>query len=486
MRDRLSPITLIVLLIATIALLLAVSRNTRHQYFGDEPHYLVMAGSLVLDGDLDLKNDYDLKRYENYFGGELTPHLAPGKLPEDEPPSYSIHGSGMGYLLAPLVSALAPFAGDINPLGADITMAIIGFAVLLLVYFWSRRVTQSETAAVISVAILLMSSFFGGIYGFIYPDLILAFFALSALILIDAKPTTLRWLALGCVFALVPWFHFKSLIMVFFLGLWAIIATIRSTVSLRERISLITALLAPVVFSLVTMSVVFHSWYNVWLPNQIYSYEMVGDKVVNGLFGVSPFVSIPAMLFDATKGLLVFNPAFWLVLVGAPIAYVVARRYFFLILTAVIPVFATIVVFNDWPAGFAPTGRYLMEFLPVVVPLAGLVIARNLKSIGIWLFTILLLSWHAFLGYLLVFGNGIAYPAGPAVFILGEPNPSAQKLSELTGITLSNFTPLYGTFALSSGGQWLGLYIALVVLFLGLGFLLAKKELHIVSSSSSR
>ena len=44
---------------------------------GDEPHYLVMAQSLLSDGDLDLTDEFSGREYAPFYGGDLAPHASP-------------------------------------------------------------------------------------------------------------------------------------------------------------------------------------------------------------------------------------------------------------------------------------------------------------------------------------------------------------------------------------------------------------------------
>src|SRR5262245_22545293 len=40
---------------------------------GDEPHYLIIAQSILRDGDLKIENNHQRRDYEAYFSGELRP-----------------------------------------------------------------------------------------------------------------------------------------------------------------------------------------------------------------------------------------------------------------------------------------------------------------------------------------------------------------------------------------------------------------------------
>lgn len=65
---------------------------------GDEPHYLVITQSLLLDGDLQIENNHRRGDYQEYFGGLLRPDfLRRGRNGE----IYSIHAPGISALVAP-------------------------------------------------------------------------------------------------------------------------------------------------------------------------------------------------------------------------------------------------------------------------------------------------------------------------------------------------------------------------------------------------
>jgi hypothetical protein len=65
---------------------------------GDEPHYLVMTQSLLVDRDLRIENNHRRGDYQAYFPGPLAPHYVQrGRDGE----IYSIHAPGLSAIVAP-------------------------------------------------------------------------------------------------------------------------------------------------------------------------------------------------------------------------------------------------------------------------------------------------------------------------------------------------------------------------------------------------
>src|SRR5439155_374140 len=74
---------------------------------GDEPHYLMVADSLLRDHDLSLERDYAEGRYRAFHPAPLEPHYrVRGRGGE----IYSLHAVGLSLLVLPAY-ALAGYAG---------------------------------------------------------------------------------------------------------------------------------------------------------------------------------------------------------------------------------------------------------------------------------------------------------------------------------------------------------------------------------------
>jgi NAD+ kinase len=104
---------------------------------GDEPHYLVMAQSLLSDGDLDLRDEFARREYAPFFAGTLQPHTSPrspaGRI-------YSVHTPGLAALLLPAY-ALGGYTG------ARLFMSALAALTAVLVYRLVRDASVDPAAA---------------------------------------------------------------------------------------------------------------------------------------------------------------------------------------------------------------------------------------------------------------------------------------------------------------------------------------------------
>ena len=104
---------------------------------GDEPHYLVIAQSLVKDHDLQIENNHERGDYHTFYAPDLKPHSVVrgvnGQL-------YSIHSPGLPMLIAPAFGAFG-YRGVTAML---VTMAAMSTG---LAWFVAWRVTGSAAAA---------------------------------------------------------------------------------------------------------------------------------------------------------------------------------------------------------------------------------------------------------------------------------------------------------------------------------------------------
>ena len=242
---------------------------------GDEPHYLLMATSLVHDGDLDLANNYQNQDYRGFYQrGILEPqgleHVENGK-------DYSHHPLG------PVLAILPGFllAGR---LGAALTMAVLA----ALALFLTLRVLE-ETGARTSPLQLVGCA---GLYasplllfsGLIFPEVPSACLIAAGLYLFIRK----RWASLGFCVGLLLWMHNRNVLLVLpwlvFVGLslWRLKKD-------RERsiVRFVFGFLAPVA----GLVLYFHSIYGDWTPlgahNESFFSLFPLNRFFTGFFGLA-------------------------------------------------------------------------------------------------------------------------------------------------------------------------------------------------------
>ena len=147
-------------------------------YRGDEPHYLVVANSLITDGDVDVKNDYLSGRYLRYYPYGIDPHVNTSMFTVDSAHWYPLHGVGLSALLVP-----ALVLDDTK--GASAAMVGVATLLLVLTFFWAKRFTGDVWSAALAAAALGVSPFFLGLEGRIFADLATATLLLGCLLILE-------------------------------------------------------------------------------------------------------------------------------------------------------------------------------------------------------------------------------------------------------------------------------------------------------------
>jgi hypothetical protein len=267
---------------------------------GDEPHYLLMAYSLIHDGDLDLSNNYANKDYEQFYHrGVLEPqgleHVVDGKR-------YSHHPLG------PVLMILPGFliAGR---LGAALTMALLAALALYL----TMRVLE-ETGAkgwflhatgivgLFSSPLLLFS-------GLIFPEIPTAcLVALSLLLFIQKK-----WAWLGLCLGLMLWMHNRNVLIIIpflFFALFEILKDKKNRMVQAGRLGI--GFGAPITL----LVVYFYSLYGVLTPlgahNEPFTSLFRLSHFWDGFFG---------LLLDQECGLWFHFPIFGMAVTGGVVLW---------------------------------------------------------------------------------------------------------------------------------------------------------------------
>jgi hypothetical protein len=118
------------------------------------------------------------------------------------------------------------------------------------------------------------------------------------------------------------------------------------------------------------------AWFGGWNPTLM---SPPGREV----FAFSPIRGLTAGSFNVSHGIFTSNPAWLLMLTGLPIWYSRARGSFLRFALVVGPAIVIQSTFNDWSGGYAPSGRYAMQFVPAFAPAIAMVLARASRPLRI-------------------------------------------------------------------------------------------------------
>jgi len=210
-RGRLA-LTVVVLLPTALALLILALTTARVATAGDEPHYLIMADSLLTDRSFDLRPAYTREEQARAIIGPVSPHMF---FVEHRWMPY--HTPGMAMLIA------IPFWVG-GQLAVRISLCLLLTLLPWAIARWARLQLTAREAAWLTVGIVVCSpACFGATQ--IFPDLPAGIFATTlALWLIrrdeeDASP--MAWAAAGLTMGLLTWLNvkFAATSVVFFLGM---------------------------------------------------------------------------------------------------------------------------------------------------------------------------------------------------------------------------------------------------------------------------
>ncbi len=323
---------------------------------GDEPHYLIVAQSLWRDGDLRIENNHERGDYREYFRPRLAPHfLTRGEDGE----IYSIHPIGLPVLMAPVYA----LGGYLTIVAA---IAVVGALAAMLLWRWTRRLTQSPAAAWFTWAAIVSSAPFVFNSITVYPEVPAAL----AVMLVMATSSR-AWPAdvgRGIALAALPWLSTKYAPMAGALGLIVLWRLWRDAGSPNAGLVRRGALvLVPVVVGLAAWFAFFQWIWGSPLPSAPY-----GGYHQTSLAHVP--VGVPGLLFDQEYGVLAYAPVLLLGLTGLvamvrrggarrTVALEIALAFGFLIVT--------VGAFRIWWGGSAGPGRPVASGLLLLgVPVA--------------------------------------------------------------------------------------------------------------------
>ena len=344
---------------------------------GDEPHYAMIAHSLVFDRDLDLSNDYD--DASNLVGaGGLRPetHAVRGDNGQLRP----VHDIGLPVLFAPYfalayriaeasprwISARTMARARLNPplvlrhlLSLGMVVVAGGIAILLFQIFRSYSDENASamwwTFAFVLAPPLMSHSF---LFFTEIPSAFIATLFYRELTL-RHRPTVLRTATLGAAVGFLLLLHIRNaglVVGMIALFLWA---------GREQRQTF--AFVAPIsLFATIRTILNFHLWGNLVTsphasPAPLYGFGEMSTEAATRILG---------LLFDQEHGLLAYAPIYLLVLPGA-LALRKEDRCSFVKLAVLVVAYVTPVILpavnrHGWDGGWSPAARFLVPITPML------------------------------------------------------------------------------------------------------------------------
>ncbi|MCM2257524.1 MAG: hypothetical protein NDJ94_17960 [Vicinamibacteria bacterium] len=309
---------------------------------GDEPHYLVVTESLLLDHDLRLERDFEQRRYLTFFDRPMEPHY---RVRGREGAIYSLHAVGLSVLILPAY-ALAGYPGAVAFM-ALLTALLCNEVRLLL-----RRVLPEPTRADGLAVVFALSPPLLNFGGLVFTEVPAALAVAVVLRLgLEAQGGVGKGLAIGTLLGALPWLNARYSILSLLLALYVMAG--RPGLRLWLPGGLVGALSAAGIAS-------YHSiLYGFFDPRRVYGRRPEFDPATLIEGG-------PGLLLDQEFGLLVYAPLFALAVPGL---WSLRRSRPRLAAGAALTVAAMFLVagtWHMWRGGFNPPARFLV---PLWAPL---------------------------------------------------------------------------------------------------------------------
>lgn len=321
---------------------------------GDEPHYLMVADSLLRDRDVSLEQDYAERRYLAFYQkGELAPHYrVRGRHGE----IYSLHAVGLSLLVLPAY-ALGGY-----PAASFFMALLLGCLVQQLLLLIESWLGEAGPAAAVAWLVGLSPPLIH-YAGLIFTEVPAALLLTGALRL-GSEPSRLRGprlLGLIAAIAFLPWLNVRYAVVAALLLLHALLG--------RPRSAAAAVLVVCSLLSAAALAAYHFTLYGFFDPRLIYGPrpELLLSQLPEGF---------PGLLFDQEFGLLAYAPVFALAASGLFLLVRERPRVGVVGLALVGSLALLAGAWHMWRGGFNPPARFLVP----IVPILAVGVARSVRS----------------------------------------------------------------------------------------------------------
>ena len=440
-----------------LGLIIVPYHRTVQPTASDEPHYLIVMQSLVLDHDLDLADDYAGDRYRSYY---------PAKI-ED------IHGIHVGSAiysirdLGLVVLGVIPFAiGERT--GVLALLCVIGALLAVQLYLllrdlaFDRRVALLATAAVgFSHPVLTYTSQ-------VYPELPAALAFVTAVRALRRGAGATRWdlaVASFCVGTL-PWLTTRAWFTVIGVGLVIAYRAFRPF-----SVGRVIAGAVPFAALVLALSYLNYRQFGLFMPSA--GYYLIRDQ--QQVLAFAPQTGALGLFFDRTFGLIGRTPLYLLAFVGA---YALWRRrrdgHRDELVPLVLGWLLSLLYIADiayWWADGSPSSRYLIA----TVPLLAAAVAGGIETIGLagrwrqalWVGSWAAAGWSAYAVFSYAIEPTLGYDLATEVQATGTPGQWWRYVGRVLrpdpGSAFPSFVAIDGT-SVALALVWLAIVALLVIL----------------------
>lgn len=318
---------------------------------GDEPHYLIITQSVLLDHDLKIENNH--RRGDNlaYFNRLVKPdYLTRGTDGE----IYSVHPLGIAFLVLPAFAV----AGYLGAVATIMAATALGSALAWRVA-WMLTASAGGAWAGWAAVFLTTPYFFHGFT--IYPDGVGGLLTIAAawlLVALDGGRSVSRRqiAAVGAALAALPWMHTRFAMLAGALGA----VLVARLMARADRASSVSALLAVPVVSAAAW---FGHFWMIW--------STLNPASPYGSYTNSSLAYLPSgamgLVFDQQFGLVANAPVYAVAVLGlVALARQRPRLAIELVLVS-FPYVAATASYAMWWGGVSAPARFLAALMPLAV-----------------------------------------------------------------------------------------------------------------------
>ncbi|XDD49895.1 hypothetical protein AB3N59_16235 [Leptospira sp. WS92.C1] len=283
-----------------VGTVLSWDQKKRIPITGDEPHYLMIAESILADGDLDLKNNYQEDAISKKIIGPVD---VENHTVSKDGKWYSVHSVAVSWIALPgyAISGIK---------GARTALAIFAGLLPFLFYGIGRRFDLSKEESVALSILYAIGLPFPMAAGQIFPDLPsgigLTFVFMILLSLesdvLERKFQNILFFACGLGIGFLVWFHIKNLPVLFLLFLWFVFKKKWDWKSKGIVIALVAA-------SILVLFFCNFLWYDSVL-GAFFTTRIHLPKLDSNF---KHWITVgPGLLMDRNQGLFFQNPMIWI------------------------------------------------------------------------------------------------------------------------------------------------------------------------------